>query len=129
MRIPTRRPFVIACLLARRSYLLAAWLPLAMITKIAKAIKAHQATLSVPFCHIRISHISEPYPAPDRSEALELARTDLLGLLGSEDARDEAARGDEPVQLVSRCRATTHDRRCQAGNGPAESSCEMCLFS
>jgi hypothetical protein len=39
------------------SYFLAALLPAAMITKTAKAIKAHQATLSVSFCHFRTSHM------------------------------------------------------------------------
>ena len=40
------------------SYLPAALLPAAMITKIAKATNAHQATLSVSFCHFRTSHMS-----------------------------------------------------------------------
>ena len=39
------------------SYFFAAWLPAAMITKIAKATNAHQATLSVSFCHLRMSHM------------------------------------------------------------------------
>lgn len=41
-----------------RAYFFAARLPAAMITKITKAINAHQATLSVSCCHFRTSHMS-----------------------------------------------------------------------
>ena len=34
-----------------------------MITKSAKETSAHQAMLSVSFCHFRMSHMSEPYAA------------------------------------------------------------------
>jgi hypothetical protein len=40
-----------------RAYFFAARLPVAMITKIAKATNAHQATLSVLCCHFRTSHM------------------------------------------------------------------------
>jgi hypothetical protein len=44
------------------AYFLAAWLPAAMITNNAKAISAHQAMLSVSFCHFRTSHMSSSLP-------------------------------------------------------------------
>jgi len=40
------------------AYFFAARLPAAMITKTAKATKAHQATLSVSCCHFTMSHMS-----------------------------------------------------------------------
>jgi hypothetical protein len=39
-------------------YFFAVRLPAAMITKTAKATNAHHATLSVSFCHFRMSHMS-----------------------------------------------------------------------
>ena len=39
------------------SYFFAARLPAAMITSNAKATNAHQATLSVSFCHLRTSQM------------------------------------------------------------------------